>query len=117
MKEINKIYHNEVGIGFYWKKEEDSPQKKIQLVFRDTGFYLTFSQLKEFSSIIENTVKNNACSHCPHNNNCRSTLLKTPAAFIELAVNKNELYGLLDLVKGVLFKIEMQRLIKDICKN
>ncbi|NER17299.1 hypothetical protein [Spongiivirga citrea] len=116
MQEIKKIYHNDIGIGFYWKKEENSSQKKVQLVFRDTGFYLTLSQLKEFSSIIEHTTKNDACTNCPHTN-CRSILLKTPASFIELAVNKTELHGVLDLVKGVLFKIEMQQLMDGICKN
>ncbi len=116
MQEINKIYHNEVGIGFYWKNENNVPQRKVQLVFRDTGFYLSLSQLKEFASILDNTTNQRACNNCPHHD-CRSILLRTPASFVELAVNKTELHGIHDLVKGVLFKIEMQRLMDGICKN
>jgi len=115
MQEIEKIYHNDFGIGFYWKKHTELPDKKVQLVFRDTGFYLNLTQLKEFESILDRTQQNLISHSCSHY--CRSILLKTPAQCMELAVNKTELNGINDLVKGVLFKIEMRRLIEDICEN
>lgn len=116
MQEIKRIYHNEVGIGFYWKKEADLLDKKVQLVFRDTGFYLTINQLEQFKLQIAHSLKT-YCSQCPYANECRSILLKSPCNFIDFAVTRKELYAIDDLIKGVLFQIKMNRLIQEVCPN
>ena len=46
MKEIKQIYYNDSGTSFYWKKEDEVVSDKVQLIFRETGFY--FQLLKFF---------------------------------------------------------------------
>ena len=49
MQDINRIYHNNIGIAFQWKKDVQKGNTDcIQMVFRNTGFYLTYSEIKEF---------------------------------------------------------------------
>jgi hypothetical protein len=41
MREIEQIYHNNFGIAFYWKDHNTTISDKVQLVFKETGFYFT----------------------------------------------------------------------------
>jgi hypothetical protein len=77
MKEVSQLYHNNFGVAFYWKKDGKVLQNRIQLVFRDTGFYLTPYQLNEFSELI-NTCKDMRCESCAMKGRCHKFLLKTP---------------------------------------
>ncbi|WP_238567347.1 hypothetical protein [Flavobacterium sp. 83] len=48
MKEIKQIYYNDSGTSFYWKKEDEVVTDKVQLIFRETGFYFTKHELQLF---------------------------------------------------------------------
>ena len=48
MREIEQLYHNNFGIAFYWKKDNEIITDKIQLVFKETGFYFTVQELNYF---------------------------------------------------------------------
>lgn len=39
MKQIDTLYANDFGMAFYWKKDSRVLDDKIQLVFKETGFY------------------------------------------------------------------------------
>jgi len=49
MDEIYSLYHNEYGMSFKWKRGAVQDLNKVQLVFRDTGLFLTEKELTEFS--------------------------------------------------------------------
>lgn len=108
MKHINIIYRNDTGITFYWKSVAQETIK-TQLIFRDTGFYFTLDQLKTFASNTLETQKQIACKDCPTPASCRSLLLKTPVEAVDLAVSREELDGLQDLIDQTILKIETQR--------
>jgi hypothetical protein len=108
MEEIEQLYHNDFGIAFYWKKENKTILDKIQLVFKETGFYFTVSELTTFGTLIdESLITNNCCDACALKNNCAKFLLKTPCTQIDLAVSVSELKSIKDLVEGTLFKINL----------
>lgn len=41
MEDINTIYYNDLGIAFKWKRCAAKDFNKIQLVFKNTGLFLT----------------------------------------------------------------------------
>ena len=108
MQDIKQIYFNDSGTSFYWRKENDILIDKVQLIFRETGFYFSQYELQQFRSCIEESYKlNNCCEDCELKNNCRKFLLKTPCSQIDLAVSMKELTAVKDLVEGTLFKINL----------
>ncbi|NAS31023.1 hypothetical protein GTQ40_08590 [Flavobacteriaceae bacterium R38] len=117
MDDIHHLYHNDFGIAFQWKKDalrEDS-SKKIQLIFRDTGFYLEPEEILLFSKQIKSAKRMHSCENCDSTPSCRNILLSTPSKHIDLAVSKNELTMIDDLIKGTLFQINLNGFLNKIC--
>ncbi|WP_298319866.1 hypothetical protein [uncultured Aquimarina sp.] len=109
MSAIDKIYSNKVGISFFWKKQQQLvTTPKIQLVFRDIGFLLTLNELKDFSDACKITEQSQCCAQCVDHQNCRSLLLRTPSEKIDLAISKDELEQVQELINGTIFRIELQ---------
>ena len=117
MKEIEHLYQNDFGVAFYWIKNEQVLSGKVQLVFKETGFYLSQSELHKFSKNIDSACNSIKCSDCELRGHCRKYLLETPFSGLELAVSEMEIMELKDLVCGTLFQIDLQHYLKTICKN
>jgi hypothetical protein len=118
MREIEQIYHNSFGVSFYWKKDNETILNRVQLVFRETGFYLNLSELNHFCSLIEDSlIENECCESCQLKNSCSKFLLKTPCSQIDLAVSMTELTSIKDLVEGTLFKIYLDEYVYGAGKN
>lgn len=118
MKEIKQIYYNDLGTSFYWKKENDVVMDKVQLIFRETGFYFTKNELLLFKSCIEDSfILNTCCEDCELKNQCHKFLLKTPCSQIDLAVSMEELKAMKDLVEGTLFKIKLDDYLNGVGMN
>tara|TARA_R110002051_G_scaffold115026_4_gene188086 strand:+ start:3781 stop:4155 length:375 start_codon:yes stop_codon:yes gene_type:complete len=110
MNDINLIYQNEFGIAFQWKKDSDKKASKIQVIFRDTGLLLTPNELHYFSKCINDTIESgdgNLCKDCKVKGECRSLLLNSPAQQITFAVSFTEALKIKDLIKGTLFKLQL----------
>lgn len=117
MKEIEQIYCNDFGVAFYWKKSGIALYDKVQVIFRETGFYLTYNEIAEFSYIINNINESTECSACEKiNKNCK-LLLKTPFEGLEMAVSQNELLDIKDLIEGALFKIRLKQYLSEAGRN
>jgi len=117
MREIEQIYFNDFGVSFHWKKDSIVLTEKVQIVFKETGFYLSFNEIRAFAQIIDNTCEEMECSNCCHKANCHKYLLKTPLQQIDLAVSKSELLQIKDLVEGTLFTMDLYDYISKVCKN
>ncbi|NER14282.1 hypothetical protein GWK08_12585 [Leptobacterium flavescens] len=118
MDDIYYIYHNEFGISFQWKRDAFRQGfNKFQLVFRDTGFYLSHEEIKLFSENIESAKSIKPCMNCGDSTECRNILLRTPSCRIDLAVNKQELSWIEDLVRGTLFQIQLDGFINELCDH
>lgn len=117
MNAIDKIYSNTLGISFFWKKEQQQPTPKIQLVFRDIGFLLTLNELKDFSNSCQLTKQTQCCDHCKDSMNCRSLLLRSPSEKIDLAVSRNELQQIEELINGTIFRVELQHWLTHVSAN
>ncbi|MBC5840258.1 hypothetical protein H8R23_02470 [Flavobacterium sp. F-380] len=108
MKTIKQIYQNDSGTSFFWKKEHDIVTDKVQLIFRETGFYFSRLELQQFKGCIEDSYRaNRNCESCELKNSCHKFLLRTPCDQIDLAVCMNELTAVKDLVEGTLFNIQL----------
>jgi len=116
MKEIEQIYCNDFGVAFYWKKDDVILYNKVQVIFRETGFYFTSNELSQFGRIIDSTLNSNCCNNCA-NHKCSKFLLKTPFTGLELAVSKYELAQIKDLIEGALFKIQLSEYINNSGQN
>lgn len=117
MKEIEHLYQNDFGVAFYWVKDDRVLNGKVQLVFKETGFYLSQSELHTFSKNIDSTCNSIKCSDCELHQHCHKYLLETPFSGLELAVSEVEVMQLKDLVCGTLFQIGLNNYLNDICKN
>ncbi|GGX07275.1 hypothetical protein [Aquimarina muelleri] len=117
MSAINKIYSNDLGISFFWKRDECISTPKIQLVFRDIGFLLSLPELKDFSDSCSATINSSCCSQCENPQHCRSLLLRTPSDKIDLAVNRQELYQIRELINGTIYRVELKYWTRNLCLN
>lgn len=118
MKEIEQIYHNDFGVTFYWKKQNQTLLDKVQVVFKETGFYFTHDELNHFCQLIEESVaKNNPCESCDLKHSCHTILLRTPCHQIDLAVSMKELNAIKDLIEGSLFKIKLDEYVYGVGLN
>jgi hypothetical protein len=108
MQEMKQIYLNDAGTSFYWRKENEVLTDKVQLIFRETGFYFSRHELKLFQCCIhESYTLNNSCDDCALKKECHKFLLKIPCSQIDLAVSMDELSSIKDLVEGTSFKINL----------
>ena len=118
MQDISRIYHNSIGISFQWKRDiHNGNTDIIQLVFRNTGFYLTYAEIKEFYNKVTVAHQLKQCEGCTKQNKCNSYLLQPPSEKVDLSVSEDELHLITDLIKGTLFQIELNTYINEICKN
>lgn len=118
MKQIEQIYVNDFGMAFFWKQQDTVIPEKVQLVFKETGFYFSIEELHLFMAMIEDScLRNQACENCAMKNQCHKFLLKTPVSQIDLAVSMKELDGIRDLIEGALFKIGLHEYIFGIGRN
>jgi len=116
--DIHKIYHNSFGIAFQWKfPEQKKKPKKVQLVFRDMGFYLSLVEIKEFYNCIYATKQLETDVCCREDCDKRCIMIKSPSDKVSLAVNETELLQLEDLLKGTLFQLELNDYLNHLCKN
>jgi len=118
MKQIEKIYGNDFGMAFFWVRNQSVLSDKVQLVFKETGFYFSHSEMRIFLDCINDSRKRNArCEDCEVKQQCAKFLLKTPYEPIDLAVSMKELELLDDLVKGALFRIELEHYLNGWGRN
>lgn len=117
MNAIDKIYSNEMGISFFWKREIPTSIPKVQLVFRDIGFLLSLNELKDFSDSCITTIQSQCCAECQDARDCRSLLLRTPSEKIDLAVSREELQQIHELINGTIFRIELKNWVNNYSRN
>ncbi|KJD34000.1 hypothetical protein PK35_04500 [Tamlana nanhaiensis] len=117
-QDIYKVYHNGFGIAFKWKDPiTNQVQEKIQIIFRDMGFYFTHNEVKDFFNCVNAAKWNLPCNQCDLDCDSRNILLKTPCKQIDVALNRSELHAVEDLIKGTLFQLELDDYVEDLCKN
>lgn len=117
MNAVNKIYSNTIGMSFYWQQKLDTSLQKIQIVFCNTGFLLSFYELKDFAFFCESSLKTQACDTCKSTTTCKNLLLRTPSDKIDLAVSREELMQIQELINGTIFRMEMKQWVTSLCLN
>ncbi|WP_209404514.1 hypothetical protein [Pseudozobellia sp. WGM2] len=106
MDDINLIYNNNFGLAFKYKGDSSKHCNKVQLVFRDTGLFVSKEELLKFSNNISQSVKNHSlCGGCKKKEMCRSILVESHVPQISFAMNSEELNSVKDLVEGTLFQL------------
>lgn len=117
MSGIQKIYSNALGISFFWKKHNNYPSARVQLVFRDIGFLLTLDELKTFSNACASSKESYHCDGCPDPANCRTLLLRTPSENVDIAVSIDELLQIEELINTTIFKMELKQWVTHLNLN
>lgn len=112
MKDIEQIYRNDFGISFYWKEGNEIVSDKIQLLFKQMGFYFSIQELNEFHDLIENCVTDqNDADRYSTKRVFDKFLLKTPYVALDLEISPIELNSIKDLVDGSLFRLNLNEYI------
>lgn len=112
MKDIEQIYRNNFGISFYWKEGNEIISDKIQLLFKQMGFYFSIQELNEFHDLIEDCViDHNDYDTRGLKRAFDKFLLKTPYVAIDLEISPTELNSIKDLVEGSLFRLKLNEYI------
>jgi len=107
MENVEQIYVNDFGLSFYWRKEDEVLKDRVQIVFKETGFYLSLAEIIRFSEMIADACKKTDCGTCCNRSRCHKFLLKTPLREIDLAVSSGELVKIKDLIEGTLFHVQL----------
>ncbi|GLB48718.1 hypothetical protein Y10_10860 [Neptunitalea sp. Y10] len=116
-KNIYILHRNDFGIAFMWKKPKKVTSEKIQLIFRDIGFYLTYNEFKEFKQCVADTRDSIADCGFGCYGDCRSLLLRTPLKQLDVAISFEELEEIEDLIHGALFRIQLELYLEEVAKN
>ncbi|KAF2335676.1 hypothetical protein [Flavobacterium daemonense] len=112
MNDIEQIYRNDFGISFYWKEGNEVISDKIQLLFKQMGFYFSVEELNEFHDIIEDCVTDHSDKNTQGLKHAFDKfLLRTPYVAIDLEISSNELSSIKDLVDGSLFRLNLNEYI------
>ena len=120
MEDVDIIYHNDTGISFKWKNGiANTSENRVQLIFKDMGFYLLPEEVVLFSENIQIAKHRNPnCSRCVSSEICeRNILLKSPLQKMDFAVNAFELNEICDLVEGTIFKMRLHYYLEFESKN
>lgn len=107
-QDIYILHHNRLGIAFMWKKPCSIMKEKVQIIFRDMGFYLTYSEVQRFQKLVQESRGKLPDCGLGCGRNCRSLLLRTPSQKIDIAVSPGELEEIEDLIKGALFRVQLE---------
>ncbi|OEK09534.1 hypothetical protein A8C32_12565 [Flavivirga aquatica] len=113
MNDINTIYYNNFGIAFQWKRGIVKDLKKTQLVFRNTGLFLTQKELIQFSYNIKKCVESCSLGSDP----CELLFLETLNPQITFAMSHTELKDMQDLIKGTLFQLGLTKILEEFTIN
>lgn len=115
MDDINTIYYNDFGIAFQWKRSAGKDFRKIQLVFRDTGLFVTQQELIHFSFNVQQTLDNpSVCNDCHTYEYCQKMhLVQTPFGQITFAMTYIELEKTIDLIEGTIFQLRLDRMLEN----
>ncbi len=117
MEDVALIYHNKLGISFRWKNNlPNADPARVQMVFKDMGFYLLPEEIKYFSSNIR-AAKYYNCGNCNREKSCRNILLRSPLEKMDFAVSAIELEQISDLIEGTLFKLNLEDYLDGFGKN
>lgn len=115
MEDVNIIYKNDVGLSFIWKRGPVNQLSKVNLVINDMALHLTKNEVLRFSSLIDIALKRSiTCHNCEHNRSCKSFLLESPIPQISFVMSYKEILSIQDLVKGTLFELGLDSLLKEI---
>jgi len=117
MKQVEQLYFNDFGVAFFWKKNGTVLKDKVQLVFKETGFYLSGAEVQQFALLVDDAVAEIGCSGCGGRSRCHKFLLKTPLNQVDMAVTRSELTQIKDLVEGALFHAQLFDYLDDLCMN
>ena len=113
MEEVYTIYYNSFGIVFKWKRCASKDINKIQVIFRDTGLYLTVKELAIFSKLIDKALsKPLLCTDCKRKESCNSILLETPIPQVSFVMAHHELLDMQDLMNGTLFQFGLDNVLQ-----
>ncbi|MBZ9730223.1 hypothetical protein LB467_11045 [Salegentibacter sp. JZCK2] len=117
MEDVALIYHNKLGIAFRWKKNvTNADSRRVQMVFKDMGFYLLPEEIERFSQNIQKAKFYN-CGNCNRHKSCRNILLRSPLEKMDFAVSALELEEISDLIEGTLFKLNLEDYLKGCGRN
>lgn len=117
MDNVETIYINDFGVAFYWRKEDEVLTDRVQIVFKETGFYLSKAEIRKFSGMIGDACSKQDCGSCCARGRCHRFLLKTPLREIDLAVSSGELTKIKDLIEGTLFHLELYDYLNTVGRN
>ncbi len=117
MNDIHLIYKNSFGVSFLWKQNMNSTtnqnSNRVQVVFKETGLYLTHKELKHLKKCVEAAnLRSKQCKNCPINDECKQ-LLETPFIQVSFALNNNELTNMDDLISGTLVQLEIDQILSN----
>lgn len=117
MDDVDLIYHNSLGVAFRWKKSmPNTDSRRVQMVFKDMGFYLLPEEIQYFSHNIQ-TAKYHNCGNCGSHKTCRNILLRSPLEKMDFAVSAQELEQISDLIEGTLFKLNLEDYLNGYGRN
>ncbi len=117
MKQVEQLYFNDFGVAFFWKKNGIILKDKVQLVFKETGFYLSGAEVQQFALLVDDAFAEIGCAGCCNRGSCHKFLLKTPLNQVDMAVTRSELTQIKDLVEGALFHAQLFDYLDDLCMN
>lgn len=106
MSDIDRLYHNDFGISFFWKSKLNSKNSIVEVIFREAGLSLHSGDIKTMYDKVKSIVdKPSLCEDCQKNEKCKPFLLEVPNAMVSFAMSYQEMKEMSDLLRGTLFHL------------
>lgn len=113
MENIHYLYQNEIGLAFKWKQGALIDCKKVNFVFNSIGLHLTEEEIITFDKHITVALARPLnCDDCCDDNTCKSMLLESTVSQVSFAMSYRELKLMEDLVKGTIFELGLNSILK-----
>lgn len=110
MNYLFPIYNNNLGSVYALKSGNDAAllSNKVQLQLAELAIVFSIEEVKKLLSVVQFSKKGNKCKACSNASDLRIIKCETAYATIVLKMNRNDIITFEELLKGALFKLEIE---------
>lgn len=112
---LDPIYHNNTGTAFALRSCEDRDETftKIQLQLGDIAILMDLNEIHSFLNTLRRARKSCSCANCNKEVGYKVIKCDTAYAEVKLKATPKIMDGLEELINGVLFEKQVNKLLED----
>jgi len=110
---LEPIYQNNTGAAYALKSSIDDPFSKIQLQLGDIAILMDMCEVESFLTVVKSAQKGCNCANCEQEGAYKIIKCDTAYAEVKFKATPRVIEDLEDLVNGIIFEVQVNRLLGD----